>query len=228
MNLADNLRRMQLAPAPRCDKTSREDAHRLAQVQTGMLLQRTASGNMRTPRLESPRPSTEDRREKIVIEAVEENGSWTDINHAMVASGVSDDSPPVTPPGHLCPAGHTGDGGSELYISHSGEKEQQQNAKEGLRSVKGAGERSARRTRRAAKLRSETQKQREKELTCTYIHIYIYIYIYMFRKVVSCHMSHMWYMCMSICIYIHIYIYTFRCVYVYIYIHIILVWAICI
>ena len=29
--------------------------------------------------------------------------------------------------------------------------------------MKGAGERSARRTRRAAKLRSETQKQREKE-----------------------------------------------------------------
>jgi hypothetical protein len=153
MNLADNLRRMQLAPAPRCDKTSREDAHRLAQVQTGMLLQRTASGNMRTPRLESPRPSTEDRREKIVIEAVEENGSWTDINHAMVASGVSDD---FTPPGHLCPAGHTGDAGSERYISHSGGG--------GERSEETREEKKARRARRAAKKRrNERRKQREKE-----------------------------------------------------------------
>ena len=223
-DLAENLRRLQLTQAARCGKDRRRFP----------VLQQAASGNMRAPRLKSPRPpSTEDRRrennarslpadgsmyyasylqervrqnraraeqladadadadarrtpladlpdevfkdfspgpqggiggdsnwEEIVEEAVAENGSG---DQATVASGVSDDSPPVTPPGHLCPAGHTGDGGSELYISHSGEKEQQQNSKEGLRSVKGAGERSAGRTRRAAKLRSETQKQREKE-----------------------------------------------------------------
>ena len=205
-DLADNLRLLKLKPTSGKNKSPvaadgwrhAQQVHHLAQIQTGMLLQRTASGNLvrradsrsppsspgarrqannsfhttrppirRDTSVEESTRSTDDRAichhlsqqsssdesdeqlpasgspvgssvplstvvsvdtQPEVVEAVIPNeeseglrggrlasagSSWMDdVDHAMVASGISSDDYFI-PPEHLCPAGHTGDAGSE-------------------------------------------------------------------------------------------------------------------